>query len=412
MTEAIPNIQEQKMAKAYAILSREEKPEQIDENTYRVLSQTGNWYYTIKKDGRNWTCDCPDFGKRHQDCKHLLTIKFWIKFKDTFKAEKVPEAKPLNFQNCAKCGSSDVVKYGSRKTKKGRKQRFICKGCGFTFILEDEFSGIIYDSEIVCKAMDLFFSGLSTRKVAFHVKQFYNLGIHHTTIYYWVSRFSKVINEYVEQFHPELSGVWHTDETMIKVKHGGVKLQDGGKYVWLWNVMDRETRFVITNMVSTKRGIKDARRLFKQAKAVGGTPDVMTTDSLPSYYKAFHREFWNKDKRPRLVQNVGIQGRVSNNRVERYHNEIKERTKVQRGMQNGKTSAILLKGMKDYRNFIRGHSSLGGRTPAEAAGIDLGLGERKWEELMRQSLGAQNGEKEGLARRLTENRTLDAYLKT
>lgn len=402
--------QERRMARAYAILSREEKPEEIDENTFRILSQNGNWYYTIKKNGKGWECDCPDYNKRHQDCKHVFSIKFWRKFKGMMKTEKVKDSKPLNFQNCSKCGSYDVVKNGSRKTKKGRKQRFICKGCGFSFILEDEFSGIIYDSEIVCKAMDLFFSGLSTRKTTFHIKQFYSLDISHVTIYNWVSRFSKIINEYVEQFHPELCGVWHADETMIKVKQGGVKRQDGGKYVWLWNVMDKDTRFVITNMVSTKRGIKDARRLFRQAKEIGGRPDVMITDSLPAYYKAFNAEFWNRDRKTRLVQGVGIEGTINNNRIERYHGEVKNRTKVQRGEQNGETSEVLLKGMKDYHNFVRPHSALNGKTPAQKAGIDLGLGERKWEELIRQGIRAKNGDKETLARRLTENRSLDSYL--
>jgi transposase-like protein len=409
MTETIDKteMQERRMAKAYAILSREEKPEQIDENTFRVLSQNGNWYYTQKQNGKGWECDCPDHNKREIDCKHIFAVKFWMQFKDQLKIEDVGDAKPLNFQNCSKCGSHDIIKNGVRETKKGIKQRFACKDCGFTFILEDEFSGIFYDSEIVCKSMDLYFSGLSTRKVAFHLKQFYNTKISHVTIYNWVTNFSKIINEYVEQFQPELSDVWHADETMIKVKNGGTKRGEG-KYVWLWNVMDRETRFLITNLVSTKRGIKDARRVFRQAKDIGGKPDVMITDSLASYYKAFHKEFGRKKDSPRLIQNVGIQGRTNNNRIERYHGELKERTKVQRGEQNEETSDTLLKGMKDYHNFIRPHSALDGKTPAEVAGIDLGLGEKKWEGLIRQSVNGRNGDKKHI-KKVSENRSLDSY---
>lgn len=66
--------------------------------------------------------------------------------------------------------------------------------------------------------------------------------------------------------------------------------------------------------------------------------------------------------------------------------------------------------MKDYHNFIRRHSALDGRTPAEVAGIDLGLSERTWEELIRQSVRARNEEKDGVAKKLTESRTLDSYL--
>ncbi len=128
--------------------------------------------------------------------------------------------------------------------------------------------------------------------------------------------------------------------------------------------------------------------------------------------KAFIKRFTieTKPKCQDFIQNVGIGGRMNNNRLERYHGEVKERTKVQRGEQNLETSEVLLKGMKDYHNFIRPHGALGGRTPAEVAGIDLGLGEQKWEELIRQSMRAKNGDKETLARRLTENRSLDSYL--
>jgi len=126
---------------------------------------------------------------------------------------------------------------------------------------------------------------------------------------------------FLSKFKPELSGIWHTDETMIKVKEGGLK-RGQGKYVWLWNVLDRDTRFLITNMVSTKRGIKDARRLFRQAKEIGVKPEVMTTDSLPAYYKAFHREFGRKIGSPRLIQNVGIQSRKNNREVNDRHEEL------------------------------------------------------------------------------------------
>lgn len=65
--------------------------------------------------------------------------------------------------------------------------------------------------------------------------------------------------------------------------------------------------------------------------------------------------------------------------------------------------------MEDYHNFVRPHTALNGKTPAEIAGIDLGLGEKKWEELIGQSIRAKNGDKETLARRLMENRSLDFY---
>ncbi len=53
--------------------------------------------------------------------------------------------------------------------------------------------------------------------------------------------------------------------------------------------------------------------------------------------------------------------------------------------------------------------ALNGKTPAEKVGIDLDLGEQKWEELIKQGMRAGNGDKEVLAKRLLENKSLDSY---
>lgn len=49
-----------------------------------------------------------------------------------------------------------------------------------------------------------------------------------------------------------------------------------------------------------------------------------------------------------------------------------------RGMQNKDTAQELIDGFRNYYNFIRPHQALNGKTPAEMAGLDLGLGKNKW----------------------------------
>jgi hypothetical protein len=51
---------------------------------------------------------------------------------------------------------------------------------------------------------------------------------------------------------------------------------------------------------------------------------------------------------------------------------------------------------------------LGDKTPAEVAGLDLGLGDKKWENLIRLALNHKNGNDE-LVRKVAENRSLDSY---
>ena len=55
--------------------------------------------------------------------------------------------------------------------------------------------------------------------------------------------------------------------------------------------------------------------------------------------------------------------------------EIRDREKVMRGLKKADTP--ILKGYQLYHNYFRGHESLDGQTPAEAANIKI-EGRNKW----------------------------------
>jgi putative transposase len=69
------------------------------------------------------------------------------------------------------------------------------------------------------------------------------------------------------------------------------------------------------------------------------------------------------------------EGIVHNNKMERMNGEVRDREKTMRGLKN--TDTPILKGLQIYHNFIKEHEGLGGKTPAEAAGITV-EGQNKW----------------------------------
>ena|SRR5712692_10589927 len=75
------------------------------------------------------------------------------------------------------------------------------------------------------------------------------------------------------------------------------------------------------------------------------------------------------------IRDIMFDGSVHNNKMERMNGEVRDREKVMRGLKN--TDSPILKGVQVYHNFIKPHMGLGGRTPAEAAGIQV-KGENKW----------------------------------
>ena len=59
----------------------------------------------------------------------------------------------------------------------------------------------------------------------------------------------------------------------------------------------------------------------------------------------------------------------------KLNGESRDREKVMRGLQ--REDSPILRGLQLHHNFIRPHSSLGGETPADRAGIII-KGNNKW----------------------------------
>jgi hypothetical protein len=55
-------------------------------------------------------------------------------------------------------------------------------------------------------------------------------------------------------------------------------------------------------------------------------------------------------------------------------------------MQNGMTASEMLGNHRTYYNFLRKHVELGGLTPAQMAGINIGSERNRWLELLAKAL--------------------------
>jgi len=284
---------------------------------------------------------------------------------------------------CTHCGSENYTKYG----KKNGKQVFMCKDCNKRFVDNLYFERLKVEPKIICVTLDLYFKGISFRKISNHLKQFYNLNIHFTTLYHWIRKYIIIMDEYVRQFKPSLSDMWNVDEMMVSVN---------GDWFYLWNVIDDATRFHLASVISRERTISDARNVLSTAKkrSYGKCPQFIITDGLKSYIKAVKDEFHTVKRETIHIGNAGIRGRKNkeeyfdNNLVERLHGTIRERNKTQRGLKD--EYSVFVRGHQLYYNFIRPHESLQGYTPAEIADIDLGLKDNKWENLLIKSIKSKN----------------------
>ena len=270
---------------------------------------------------------------------------------------------------CKNCGSSQIVKNG----KVNNQQRYKCKECGKQFINNDNFARMRNKKHIIAVSMELYYEGLSVRKIQRQISYLFKVKISQVTIHNWITKYSVLVKEYVDTLKADLSDVWHTDETAIKIK---------GQQKWFWEIIDAETRFMVAEHLSNTRTIKDSTKLFMDARNRAiKKPKIIYADGCFAYRKGFNKAFYDHHRSCELIQNVGINSRIHQNKVERLHGTLKDMLRARRGMDNYEKTEAMLDGWFVYYNFLRPHSALGGKTPAEAAGINLDL-DNRWESLI------------------------------
>jgi putative transposase len=365
---------ESRETRGLAILALGNQIKRVNEETYRVRSQSNGGWYVVTQLGNEWHCECPDHLLRQVTCKHIHAVNFSLNLRQKVTSGNLGlDIASSDEEQCAICGSTHIQKWGWRYRKDGsRVQRYKCLACSHRWNAKNEgFDHMRANPHAITVALDLYFKGVSLRKIVDHLKQFERVNVSHVAVLYWIQKYVALMRNYVDTLKPELSRVFHADETKVNIR---------GEWIWLWHLMDGDTRFLLANHVSHGRKISDAREAFREAKIVAKVdPRVLLTDGLESYGPAAEKEF------PETIHiaRIGIQGRINNNRMERYHSTFKERSKVMRAIK--KHDSAFIEGQRIYYDYLRPHTALEGKTPAQAAGIELNLTENKWGSLIKKA---------------------------
>jgi len=367
--------------RALAIVAKGNQIKRLDAATYKVKSQSGNGWYLVRKVGEEWNCECPDHKFRQVVCKHIQSALFSLTLRDSIitSPDTIPRTDETEPDECQYCHSSSIVKRGTRKNQRGLTQIYWCRACNRRFVVDLGFSRMKCNPQVITASLDLFFKGISLRKIVDHLKQFYNVTVNCSTVLRWTQRYIELMKEYADELMPNVSDKWHADETVENVN---------GQYRWLWNLMDSESRFLIASRLTKGRTDVDARNLFLDGlDRAKKAPATIVTDGLASYANAYDETFRYKGtkhvRKPRFID------LANNNKIERLHSSMRERTKVMRAFDTDPTANETMQGYRLYYNFIRPHMALDGQTPAQAANLDLQLGQNRWKSMIQQS--AENG---------------------
>tara|TARA_Y100000310_G_scaffold333695_1_gene411753 strand:+ start:520 stop:1281 length:762 start_codon:yes stop_codon:yes gene_type:complete len=244
-----------------------------------------------------------------------------------------------------------------------------------------------HPKKITC-AIDLFYRGVSIRKVQEHFQAFYPKNSSWVSIYSWIVKYAKMIGRFTDTLKLEAGEEVQIDEIEYKRRKYHQKGKKGTEDNYFIDSIDTTTRFMTASNYTNQRGINDLKEITTKIKVkTGKQVKVVTTDGLQGYPKAIKKTWGynNKLGKYNVHHNQVITSKKDrfNYPIERLHNNVRARTKTFRGFHGSLESAkAVMKGYEIYYNFITKHQTIN-CCPYELACPDLELkSNNKWLELI------------------------------
>src|SRR5690242_52535 len=114
----IQELLEVRRVKGAQILELDNQVKRHDANTYLVHSQSSERWHLVQFNGKNWTCNCPDFKFRNLGkCKHTFAVELSATLRSRVETSRT--IAPIDLQTCLFCYSKNIVKRGILHNKNG-----------------------------------------------------------------------------------------------------------------------------------------------------------------------------------------------------------------------------------------------------------------------------------------------------
>ena len=362
----------QRQIRGKQIVEKCDQIRRINETQYEVKSQNSDKVYDIVSTESGWVCSCPDHQFRRVCCKHIHAIEISLSIHQKVKDDVV--ISEVKIDSCQKCNSNNIKKAGIRKNKSGDIQLFQCKDCNCKFSINLGFERMRATPDQITMAMNLYFNGESSRKVQQSLV-LTGVKVSHITIQNWTKKYVSLMEKYLDRITPQIGEQWRTDELYLKIK---------GDKKYLFAMLDSETRFWLSQMVSEHKRNDDVSPMFEDAKKKAGkVPETLISDGAANFHHAWKKQYKAKNylhKDTEHHRHIHLSGDMNNNQMESFNgNTLRAREKVVRGIK--KDDSVIFKGMQIHHNYIRPHQGLDGDTPADRAGIRV-MGDNKWKTII------------------------------
>ena len=270
--------------------------------------------------------------------------------------------------NCKYCNSINIIKFGTYKGV----QRYFCKDCQHKFIELDTLPKMKTPINEIGSVLNMYYGGMPIDAIQTQLKMQYGKYLSEPAIYKWIVRFTKEAITKTKDFKPEVGNVWLADETGINV---------GNRNVWLWDIIDAKTRYLLASHISLARTTEDAQILMEKAiERAGKMPGIVITDKLQAYIDGIDLATGGRIKH---IRSKPFTDENSTNIIERFHGTLKQRTNVIHHFKDLETARLLTEGWLIHYNFFKEHESLGNISPVKHMNLDMPFND--WNDVVRYS---------------------------
>lgn len=296
----------------------------------------------------------------------------------------------MNELICPKCLSKEVIKRGLIKTENREStQRYGCKKCNNRFVLDNPFFRMRNKEQIITQTMDMYYSGMSFRKIAQHLQKFFPKEVSPSTIYRWILKFVPMMERFTDNQNIKASWQLQGDEVEYTRRKSHLRGSKGINNEFFIDIIDMDSRYIVSSQYAEDRKNNILNKVYGKAKQkVGNQVKVISTDGLVGYPRVIKKTFGfnpHATKNPKIIhQVIKSDSGGFNYKIERFHNTLRERTKIMRGFHGCITSAqTILKGYEIYYNWIRNNIALEGQTPSQIAVPNVQIeNKNRWLELI------------------------------
>jgi transposase-like protein len=217
-----------------------------------------------------------------------------------------------------------------------------------------------YPPDTVATAVHHYFDGYSLGQICSDIEKNNNILPSTSTIYGWVIKLVEKATSLTVFAHPQGGARWLVYETENWFKD---------RRYWITYVMDIETHFLLSAVLSCKKIKTDFESLIISAEEKAGkSPEVIFTNIEEKYFKEIDCTCGLRSKHPRITSFTGQD--LNSGFIHIFPDMIKNRLKLEYDTEVSDRYKKILNGFIFHHNFIHLPAGIN-RTPADIAKIEM-----------------------------------------